>query len=107
MLSLRLVEGLGVKVEYTTKKITVASRTISETLGIVKSALISFENLSMALEFLVITNTPVGVIVGLPALESIQNCIDLRAQTVTMKYSKDIAKLPLNLEPTKSTHNIA
>lgn len=81
-----MVKMLCVRVESILKKIPLANGTTSEAFGIKKSVPISFEDLSLPLKSLVISNPHLETIIALPALKSLHAFIDLGTQTVTMKY---------------------
>lgn len=83
------------------KKITVANGDVTDTLGAVSDLKISFEDIHVALDFLVINNPSFDVIIGLPALESLQACINLGNQTVTIRHEKKEVKLALDNDLSK------
>lgn len=84
------------------KKPTVANKDVLGTVGLVTSLWVCFHQTQMLSDFLMIGNPHFEVIIGLPKLETLQNCFELRTQTVTMKYTHDEVKLSLDHDPCHS-----
>ena len=93
LMSSRLAESISLRPEDTTRSITVADGTWAVLCGIVHGAPVSFGGLTGPLDFLVVEGTPFDVIVGCPALEKLQACLDLDQQHVTITVNGDMVQL--------------
>ena len=93
LMSSRLAESLSLRPEATTRSITVADGTKAVVCGIVHGAPVSFGGLTEPLDFLVVEGTPFDVIIGCPALEKLQACLDLGQQHVTITVNGDTVQL--------------
>lgn len=83
LLSTDIVNRIEIELKESVKKIVVANGETSRTVGSVTALFVSFDKAQISTDFLVIDNPPFNTIIGLPALESFQACIDLEMKTVT------------------------
>lgn len=81
LLSSKLARHLSIEKKVSPKKITVANGDVTDTLGAASNLRTSFKGIQVSFDFLLIDNPLFDVIIGLPALESIQACIDPETQT--------------------------
>lgn len=93
LFSCHFVETLELKVNATSKYITVANGPVSDTLGVFKSLPISLRSLNVALNFLVVEKPPHNVIRRLPSLKALQGCLEYGTQTLTLKDNKKLKSL--------------
>lgn len=98
LLSLRLVERMGIITKITPKKIAVNNEAPSESRGIVKLVSISMDSQSVSFDLLVTTNPSFHVIIVLPALESFKDCVNCGTNVISLKNDTDAAKIPLKLD---------
>lgn len=80
-------------------KVTVADGTVAVVLGCVKGIPVSFGSAKVLLHFLVVFNTPVDVIVGIPALDVLQACLDFSRQKITLVVDAEEMCLPFHSQP--------
>ena len=90
-----LADKLRWNLAPTKRRIVVADGSIGDCAGILEEILVSFGNIVMRLNFMLIKSFPYDVIIGSPILVDMCACIDLYHQTV--KVRKDGTTETLNL----------
>lgn len=102
LISVALVQELGITVYGTSKTITVADGTSSECIGIVRNVRISIGEITKPMEFMVVQEPPVAVIIGSPMMETLNTKIDLGKRSVKMSYKGRKVHLGLDYESFKT-----
>ena len=95
IMSPNLVQKLSLTPKATAKHITVANGKNSACVGILDQVPVSFGSLVSKMDFLAVSGAPYGVIIGLPALEEIQACIDLGQQHFEVTANNQKVRLGL------------
>ena len=98
IMSPKLVQKLSLTPKATKKHITVANGKDEPCMGILEQVPVSFGNLVSKMDFLVVNGAPYDVIIGLPALEEIQACIDLGRQHVQVTVNNRKTRLGLEMD---------
>ena len=92
------VQTLYLSRKAATKHITVANGKNAACVGILDQVPLSFGSLVSKTDFLVVSGAPYDIIIGLPALEEIQACIDLGQQHVEVTANNKKARLGLEMD---------
>ena len=101
LMSDRLAALLSLSPEATTKTISVAEGTAVKVHGTVGKVPVSFAGLKDQLDFLVVEGTPFDGIIGCPALEKVQACLDLGQQQVTITVNGKTVQLGFESDNSK------
>ena len=89
LISARLCEEIVISYEYNPKKITVADgvRTLCE--ASISSVPASFSGSVVSLDFLVLKNPPLDLIISLPVLEALNSILDFGKQQITLQIDNE------------------
>ncbi len=94
-----LAEKLGLHLSTTKRRIVVADGSTGECAGILQEIPVSFGNIVVRLDFMVIKSLPYDLIIGSPTLVEMCACIDLYHQTVKVRKDGKTETLNLVYEP--------
>lgn len=95
LMSQPCVNTMGLSLDTTTRRITVPHKTSFNVKGVLRYIPVSFGNSRTHLNFYLVEDPPLDIIIGLPTLEELQTCLDLSNQnwTVTMKKKTPVFDL--------------
>ena len=103
LMSSRLSDELSLIPSPTSRQITVANGDTSQCIGTVSGVPVSFTDLVVPIDFLVVLNTPFDLIIGCPTLETMAARLDLRKQMVKLSFQGRTVHLGLEYDRS-STH---
>ena len=102
IISADLARQLCLLPKRTKQRITVADGSSANCIGRVKDVPITFGNLTASMDFLTIEKAPIGLIIGLPAMEDLQAKLDIGSRVVEIQLGKESARI--GLEPDNGLH---
>ena len=103
LMSSRLSDELSLTPSPASRQFTVANGDTSQCIGTVSSVPVSFTDLIVPIDFLVVLNTPFDLIIGCPTLEALAARLDLRKQMVKLSFQDRTVHLGLEYDRS-STH---
>ena len=98
LMSTEIATDLSLKIEPTTKKITVADGTMARCRGVVSDLPVHMDRIVCPMDFLVVDKPPVNVIIGMPTMETLRTRIDLGLRTVRLSFEGRTTEISLEHE---------
>ena len=99
LLSLAVAQKIGVRTEQSKATIRVANGDTAQSVGEVRNLPVTFDDMVVPLDFIVLENSVFGMILGNPTLENLQMCYNLAKQEVSLCHGNNAVRLPLEYYP--------
>ena len=99
LLSLAVAQKIGVLIEPSEATIRVANGDTANSMGEVRNLPVVFDDMVVPLDFIVLENSVLGMILGNPTLENLKMCYDLAKQEVSLSHGNIAVRLPLEYYP--------
>lgn len=97
IMSVELTTHLRLAPRHTQKTIKIADGSNYGCIGRLRNVPVTFGNITVHLEFLIVRNAPIGIVIGSPVLERMGAVRDLAGQLVDLSYEGKTARI--GLEP--------